>query len=94
MAEESTEAEMLEYLADIPPDEQRALMECYAKGDPMPSGYVDAVDWANAQLLHGLRQKRCEHGCSLLLFPQEVAGHVCRPLKKKRAALSRPGEQK
>jgi len=92
MAEESTEAEVMEFLKSIPSQERRALKECYAKGDQMPSGYVDAQDWAQAQLLHGLRQKRCEHGCGLLLFPQEIEGHTCRLRAKNRRASS--GQEK
>lgn len=92
MADESTEAEVIEFLNTFPWQERRALKQCYPKGNQMPSGYVDAQDWAVAQLLHGLRQKRCEHGCSLLLFPQEVSGHVCKPMRQKRRAASQEGK--
>lgn len=83
MSDELNEREIADWLATIPADEQEALKTCYAKGDPMPSGYVDAQDWAQAQYLHGLRQSRCVKGCGRLLFPQEAEGHVCYPKKKR-----------
>lgn len=84
MAEELSEREIAEWLATIPAEEQEALKTCYAAGDAMPSGYVDAQDWAQAQYLHGLRQSPCALGCKRFLFPQEVAGHVCPPPRAKR----------
>lgn len=49
------------------------LMEAYPAGCAPPKGYVEWFDWAEAQHLHGLRQKKCKH-CALWLFPQEVSG--------------------
>lgn len=84
--EAEEERQVLEYLATIPADEQKALKDCYSKGEQMPSGYVDAHDWANAQLLHGLRQSLCAKGCRRWLFPQEVPDHVCPAPRKPRSA--------
>lgn len=92
MSNNATEAEVQKWLATIPPPEQEALKTCYAKGDPMPSGYVDAQDWAQAQYLHGLRQSQCAHGCKRWLFPQELEGHVC-PAPKAKRPPSRSGSR-
>jgi hypothetical protein len=52
------------------------LMQEYPAYCAPPSGYVAWFDWAEAQHLHGLRQKRCKH-CGLWLYPQErIGSHV------------------
>lgn len=42
----------------------------YPKGCPRPSGYAAFFDWADAQVAHGLQQKKCAK-CFQYVFPQE-----------------------
>lgn len=46
------------------------LMIEYPKGSPAPVGYVAWHEWAEAQLAHGLKQRKCKR-CGLYKFPQE-----------------------
>ena len=47
----------------------------FRAGDPMPSGYLDWHNWAEAQHKAGLRQKRC-HCCSKWFYPQQFKEHL------------------
>lgn len=53
------------------------LKRLWPKGSQPPSGYIAKHDWADAQLLHGLKQTQCG-GCGLWLFPQQVKEHECK----------------
>lgn len=47
----------------------------YKPGDPRPTGYLDAAQWADAQLKAGLKEQRCGL-CGLWKFPQELSGEI------------------
>lgn len=53
------------------------LMAEYPKGSPPPREYVAWHEWARAQAMHGLEQKKCPH-CGLYKFPQEVHCPIAR----------------
>lgn len=61
-------------------ESRRSLMAEYQKGSMPPPGYIEWHEWATAQGLHGLEQTRCDR-CRKYHFPQEVAGHTCKPPK-------------
>lgn len=50
---------------------KHSIKNQYPKGSPAPSGYVYWHEWAEAQHLHGLRQKQCVT-CGRYKFPQEL----------------------
>lgn len=47
----------------------------FKPGDPRPIGYIEFMNWAEAQIKGGLRQTRCRM-CGLWRFPQEKC---CKP---------------
>jgi hypothetical protein len=53
---------------------ERALMRAWPRKCQAPQGYVAKHDWAEAQILHGLKQTQCK--CGLWHFPQETC-HRC-----------------
>jgi hypothetical protein len=52
----------------------------WQKGSMPPAGYADWQEWAEAQQLHGLRQRQCAT-CLLWQFPHEP--RACKGLRCK-----------
>lgn len=51
---------------------RQELKARWPAGSAAPSGYVDWHEWAEAQTLHGLKQRLCVT-CGRYRFPQELS---------------------
>lgn len=54
------------------------LKRDWPKGSMPPAGYADWHEWAEAQELHGLKQRWCR-ACLTYLFPQEKCACQTQP---------------